>query len=208
MSSSRWRGSPKHRAGAERVAAELHTDIPNRFSPGMRLFALAADETRRELKVEELWGHKEWLVLKFAGVDSISEAEALIGCELQVPAEERARLSAGWNFVSDLAGCTVFDGVREIGTVQDVQMGAGEAPLLMVKADNRRVRDPLCGSVSEASGPRTPADRDGTARRDAGSERSTERRRKGEQRATQREAGRAKQSQAPRSRQIVVQGQR
>jgi 16S rRNA processing protein RimM len=31
-------------------------------------------------------------------------------------------------------GCVVFDGDREIGQVQDVQFGAGEAPLLIVKA--------------------------------------------------------------------------
>jgi len=32
-----------------------------------------------------------------------------------------------------LTGCTVFDGQREIGKVADVQFGAGEAPLLVVK---------------------------------------------------------------------------
>jgi len=30
-------------------------------------------------------------------------------------------------------GCAVFDGDRQIGLVQDVQFGAGEAPLLIVK---------------------------------------------------------------------------
>jgi 16S rRNA processing protein RimM len=66
-------------------------------------------------------------------VDSISEAETLVGCELQVPAGERSRLEPGWVYVSDLVGCTVFDRDREIGRVQDVQFGAGEAPLLVVK---------------------------------------------------------------------------
>ena len=102
----------------------------------MRLWALPkdGDGPRRELKIEELWPHKGYLVLKFAGVDSISEAEPLIGCELQVPASERSKLEPGWVYVSDLVGCMVFDGDREIGQVQDVQFGAGEAPLLIVKA--------------------------------------------------------------------------
>ena len=98
----------------------------------MKLFALAPEDSRRELRVEELWPHKEFLVLKFAGVDSISEAEALIGCELQVPRSERAQLESGWNYVSDLVGCVVFDSGREIGKIEDVQFGAGEAPLLIV----------------------------------------------------------------------------
>jgi 16S rRNA processing protein RimM len=108
----------------------------------MRLWALAGDGSRRELEVEEFWQHKSYLVLKFAGVDSISEAEALSGCELQVPEAERAQLEAGWAYVSDLAGCTVFDGDREIGLVQDVQFGAGEAPLLIVKAGSKEYEIP------------------------------------------------------------------
>lgn len=102
----------------------------------MRLWALPkdGDGPRRELRIEEVWPHKGHLVLKFEGVDSISDAESLIGCELQVPASERSKLEAGWVYVSDLVGCEVFDGDREIGRVQDVQFGAGEAPLLIVKA--------------------------------------------------------------------------
>jgi len=101
----------------------------------MRLFVLSGDNTRRELKVEELWPHKGLLVLKFTGVDSISEAETLVGSELQVPRDERAQLEAGWTYVSDLVGCAVFEGDREIGTIHDVRFGAGEAPLLVVKGD-------------------------------------------------------------------------
>jgi 16S rRNA processing protein RimM len=115
------------------VAVEVHTDIPDRFAEGMRLSALGEDGSRRELVVEEFWPHKALLVLKFAGVESISDAEELLGCELQVPREERARLDAGWTYISDLVGCVVFDQGREVGTVRDVQFGAGEAPLLIVR---------------------------------------------------------------------------
>jgi len=120
------------------IAAEIHTDIPDRFSAGMAVLALpptesASTEARRELEVEQIWPHKGLLVLKFLGVDSISEAESLIGCELQVPSSERAVLDPGWNYVSDLAGCTVFDHGLEIGRIADVQFGTGEASLLVVK---------------------------------------------------------------------------
>jgi 16S rRNA processing protein RimM len=106
----------------------------------MRLWALPKDANapRRELKIEELWPHKDYLVLKFEGIDSISEAEALLGSELQVPANERAQLEPGWAYISDLVGCAVFDGDREIGSIADVQFGAGEAPLLIVKEGSKR----------------------------------------------------------------------
>jgi 16S rRNA processing protein RimM len=117
------------------IAAEIYSDIPERFTVGMKLQALPRDSTgsRRELEVEELWPHKGLLVLKFAGVDSISDAEMLIGCELQVPRSQRSELQPGWNYVSDMIGCAVLDHGREIGRVEDVQFGAGEAPLLIVR---------------------------------------------------------------------------
>lgn len=108
----------------------------------MRLWALPSDGPRRELEIEELWPHKGHLVVKFAGVDSISDAEALIGCELQVPGRERSKLDPGWVYVSDLVGCAVFDGDCEIGQVQDVQFGAGEAPLLIVNAGSKAYEIP------------------------------------------------------------------
>ena len=119
------------------VAAEVHSDVPDRFSVGMKLSALAkSGDSRREIEIEELWPHKGLLVLKFFGIDSISDAEALIGSELQVPRADRAELEQGWNYVSDLVGCVVFDHGSKIGQIEDIQFGAGEAPLLIVAGTN------------------------------------------------------------------------
>jgi 16S rRNA processing protein RimM len=115
------------------VAVEVHSDVPDRFVKGMRLFALDPNGARRQLRVEDIWPHKGQLVLKFEGIDSISDAEAFLQCELQVPQADRAKLEPGWTYISELAGCLVFDGDREIGTVEGVEFGAGEAPLLIVR---------------------------------------------------------------------------
>ena len=124
------------------VAVEVHSDVPDRFYDGMKLWALAEVGSRRELEIEELWPHKGHLVLKFAGVDTISDAETLVGCELQVPATARAALEPGWNYVSDLIGCVVFSGDREVGRIENVQFGAGEAPLLIVSAGSKEYEIP------------------------------------------------------------------
>jgi 16S rRNA processing protein RimM len=125
------------------VATEVHSDIPDRFHEGMELIALGKDSARRTLKIEGLWPHKGHLILKFAGIDSISDAETLIGSELQVPASNRAQLEEGWSYVSDLVGCTVLDGDREVGTVRDVEFGAGEAPLLVVASGSAEYEIPF-----------------------------------------------------------------
>src|SRR6266567_1357884 len=95
------------------VAATLLTDFPERFATRKKLFALRDSEQsrakpggtkfsssgqtvqRRELQLEEHWFHKGMVVFKFAGVDSITDAETLIGCEIQIPSSERAELATG-----------------------------------------------------------------------------------------------------------------
>ena len=127
------------------VAAEVHSDVPDRFVTGMKLWALdKTGKSRRDVQIEELWPHKDLLVLKFTGIDSISDAEPLIGSELQVPRTERAQLEEGWSYVSDLVGCEVFDQAQPIGRIEDVQFGAGEAPLLIVAgADGKKYDVPF-----------------------------------------------------------------
>ena len=117
------------------VAVETHTDVPDRFREGMRLRALSKTGERREVTVKDFWPHKGFLVLKFEGVETISDAELLVGAELQVPRGERAVLEPGWTYLSDLIGCQVLDGGHEIGPIEDVRFGAGEAPLLVVKGE-------------------------------------------------------------------------
>ena len=124
------------------VGVEMHSDFPERFEDRRRVFAVNDKDERRELTIEDVWPHKDLMVLKFAGVDSISEAETLLKCELRVPLEERTKLEAGW-YVSDLVGCVVFDQGREIGKVADVEFGAGEAPLLIVRQGKTEHMIPL-----------------------------------------------------------------
>ena len=101
------------------------------------MFAVDERDQRRELVVEDSWPHKGLVVLKFCGVEDISQAETLIGCEVQVPRQERLSLPAGEFYVSDLVGCAVLDRGAEVGRIADVLFGAGDAPLLVVKAGKK-----------------------------------------------------------------------
>ena len=140
------------------VAAALLTDFPELFATRKKLFALsgsgnakqsvAANAVRRELDLEEHWFHKGMVVLKFAGVDSMSDAETLIGSEIQIPRSERAELGSDEFYVSDLVDCTVTDSGREIGRIKDVQFGSGEAPLLVIQGDKEYLV-PFAGAYIE-----------------------------------------------------------
>jgi 16S rRNA processing protein RimM len=141
---------PQGRRGE--VAVELLTDFPEQFAQRRTLSAVFRDRSeRRELQIEDFWspgGGKgaARLVMKFAGVDSISAAEALAGCELQLPRAQRPQLEPGSAYATDLIGCRVFAVAEaqsesraiEVGAIDDVIFGAGEAPLLVLRDPNQR----------------------------------------------------------------------
>ncbi len=99
-------GKPRGNRG-EVTAISLSSD-PARFAAPLDVH-LFRDDAGRAARVEESWWHQETLVFKFAGVDSITEAERLAGLEVRVPVSERIALEPGAYFDSDLIGCAVLD---------------------------------------------------------------------------------------------------
>ena len=126
---------PQGRRGE--VLAELHTDFPERFDERRELSGLTANGERRELRLEEYWLHKGGIVLKFAGVDSISDAEQLAGWEVQIPLQQRTELEEGAAYVSELLGCEIWVEAEPdnklLGEIADVDLSGGAAPLLVVR---------------------------------------------------------------------------
>jgi 16S rRNA processing protein RimM len=128
------------------VAADLFTDFPERFEQRRHLWALMPDGKRRELDLEEFWPHKGRMVFKFAGIESIDDAEALLGAEIQIPAEQRAELEEGAVYISDLKGCAVTarsgdKPARSLGRIDDVIFG--EAPLLEIREGKKEYLIPF-----------------------------------------------------------------
>jgi len=123
---------PQGRKGE--VLADLFTDFPERFENHPRVwltppgFADRATGDAADMNPAEVASH--WLpvgrnagriVLHFADVDTIEQAEQLAGKEVVVPATERVPLESGAAYISDLIGCTVYDRDRTLGVVDDVQ---------------------------------------------------------------------------------------
>lgn len=139
---------PQGRKGE--VLAELFTDFPERFQDQKRVFLAAPgfhgeQAEARAVEVLAFWlpvGKNEGrVVLHFAGIDTISDAEAIAGLDVVVPHEERLPLVDESVYISELIGCTVYDGAAAVGVVEDVQFamtadGARRlddaAPLLVV----------------------------------------------------------------------------
>ena len=88
------------------------------------------------LFLESHWFHKQRVILKFRGIDSISRAEPLIGYELTVPFEERFSLPEGYYYHFDLQGCLVkgLQG-QVLGEVVEV-LDMGGNPLLRISSQH------------------------------------------------------------------------
>ncbi len=135
---------PQGRKGE--VAVELSTSFPERFAERRHVSALLPNGRRRSFTIEDFWPHLDRLVLKFAGVDSISDAEALRDAEIQIERAERAELAAGEAFVSDLIGCEVVADGKTVGMVEAVDFSAGEAPLLVTKHGKKEILIPFAAA--------------------------------------------------------------
>jgi 16S rRNA processing protein RimM len=144
---------PQGRRGE--VLAEILTDFPERFAAMRNAFLSRGQSLPPEaIMIENSWLHKGKVVLKFAGVDSISAAEVLRGVEVVIPAAERVALDPDAVYISDLIGCRLVDMhpadapvpgmVRDVGTVRDVIQQEEAADLLVVaSADGQEYEIPF-----------------------------------------------------------------
>jgi 16S rRNA processing protein RimM len=154
---------PQGRKGE--VFAEILTDFPEKFAERRRLWLLAEhpsagaapsatippqEVVSREVELVHHWLHKGGIVLHFAGVDSISAAEALAGLIVAIPRSERAALAEDEVYIADLIGCTLVDVAADppatVGEIENVDRSAGPAPLLVVKGTRGEVLVPFAKS--------------------------------------------------------------
>jgi 16S rRNA processing protein RimM len=141
---------PQGRKGE--VLAEILTDFPEKFAERRKVWLIGAADQKplREVELHNHWLHKGGVVLHFAGVDSITAAEALKGMIVAIPRAERAALGEDEVYVGDLIGCTVVDVAGgepvRVGEIENVDRSGGAAPLLVVQGAKGEVLIPFAKS--------------------------------------------------------------
>jgi 16S rRNA processing protein RimM len=154
---------PQGRKGE--VFADILTDFPEKFKERRRLWLVAGDRPAksaqpaaepapREVELKAHWLHKGGIVLHFAGVDSISDAEALKGLAVAIPRTERAALGEDEAYIADLIGCALVDVAGsapvEVGAIADVDRTAGPVALLVVQGSQGEILIPYAKSYLRA----------------------------------------------------------
>ncbi len=134
---------PQGRKGE--VLADLFTDFPERFGEhpqvwlapsgfaeqaSSRVPGAPSAESNPSASLQPAAVASHWLpvgrnagriVLHFTGIDTIEAAEKLAYKDVIVPLTDRMPAADGAAYISDLVGCTVYDGSRPLGVVDSVQ---------------------------------------------------------------------------------------
>jgi 16S rRNA processing protein RimM len=136
------------------LLARSQTDIPDRLETLRKAHAHLANGEDVTVEVEKAWRHREDWVLKFAGVDSIEQADLFRGAELWVPLAERGALPGGEFFQSDLVGLSVVESAtaRPLGMVEEIAHYGGP-PLLVVMYGERELLIPFVPAICDVDLP-------------------------------------------------------
>ena len=115
------------------------------FEPGRRVVLSGPGDVRAGCNTEIEFFRRQHgrCVVKFRGIDSISEGEKHIGKEVKILAEDLPDPKEGWFYTFQLRGCQVFSTSGEyLGLVMDV-LGSGGNEILKVDHDNREILIPF-----------------------------------------------------------------
>lgn len=130
------------------VILNAATDFPERrFAPGAALYARRPRQAPERLVVETFRMHQGRPVVRFAGVATMNDAEALAGTELRVSPDAQHALPEGTYYHGALLGCDVVTESGEpVGRVTAVEGEMGQS-WLVVRGRRGDVLIPLVDEI-------------------------------------------------------------
>ncbi|MCI8275290.1 MAG: 16S rRNA processing protein RimM [Lachnospiraceae bacterium] len=121
------------------------TDDPARFRE-LKQVTLVRKRERRAVEIEKVRFFKQFVIVKFRGIDDINDIELYKGAELWIDREQAVPLEDGEYFIADLIGLSVMtDGGERLGTLQEVlRTGANDVYEVLME-NGRTVLLPVTG---------------------------------------------------------------
>lgn len=127
------------------LTAEIFSSQPGRAGK-LKDVMLSLGGRKRPVQVERLWYHNGRPVFKFAGIDSISDAEVWRGAELLAPESERALPEPGEYSYADLIGCEVRAS-EAVGVVRGIEEYGGQVLLRVEKVSGGEILIPFAKAI-------------------------------------------------------------
>jgi 16S rRNA processing protein RimM len=129
------------------VACDIETDFPDRFEALEQATLWMPDGTRRVLNVEDSWFHKDRVILKFEGIDTMTDAETLVGGRLVISEIDARELDQDEFYEYEIVGSDVIttDGIQ-LGRVTKL-VRTGGTDVLVVEDGNRELMIPFAEDI-------------------------------------------------------------
>ena len=107
------------------------TDDPNRFK-SLKHVLLDTGREKKSLEVQGVKFFKQFVILKFKGIDNINDIEMYKKRELWIPREEAQELEEDEYYIADLIGMdVVLEDGSKFGTLKDVmETGANDVYII------------------------------------------------------------------------------
>ncbi len=106
------------------------TDDPVRFKK-LKNVLLDTGREQLELEVQSVKFFKQFVIVKFKGIDNINDIEMYKGKRLLIPREDAVALGKDEYYIADLIGMEVFTEEGRFGVLKDVmETGANEVYII------------------------------------------------------------------------------
>ena len=107
-----------------------------RFEKGTELLVTRGNQVVKEVTVESYRTHKNNLLVKFVGIDSIEEAEKLKNLQIKIDSENIGELEENEFYFHEIIGCEVFDeNGKSLGEISEI-LTPGANDVWVIKSQN------------------------------------------------------------------------
>ena len=107
-----------------------------RFEKGTELLITRGNQVVKEVTVESYRTHKNNLLVKFVGIDSIEEAEKLKNLQIKIDSENIGELEENEFYFHEIIGCEVFDeNGKSLGEISEI-LTPGANDVWVIKTQN------------------------------------------------------------------------
>ncbi|MCL1849472.1 MAG: ribosome maturation factor RimM [Clostridiales bacterium] len=130
------------------VKVQVYSDSITRFE-GMERVCVSASEhsgPKQFLHITGIRYHKDVVLMTFAGIETMTQAEGLKNHFLQVPEEELPSLPKGRHYIYQLEGLSVWEKGTCYGTLKEV-MQPGSNDVYVVTDGRREILIPALKTV-------------------------------------------------------------
>jgi len=116
------------------------------FGSGRRVILSGAKSAEREAEIDFFRRQHGHCVIKFRGIDGISQAEKYVGAVIKIPAGDLPEPEEGSYYTFQLKGCQVFTADGDyVGTITDV-LDSGGTEILKVDCEDEETLIPFAES--------------------------------------------------------------